>query len=66
MFLCQDSCLFQSYPKNCHINGLSSVWMNSDQLVYVLLSVLGHKILVFNLGSKIFISRTWLLAKLQG
>ena len=41
--------------------------MDSDQ-VYVLLSVFGEKILLFFLGSKVFLSRTQLLrlAKLEG
>ena len=41
------------------------VEMDSDQLVCVLLSVLGEKIPVFYLGSKIFCSRTQSWAKLQ-
>ena len=40
--------------------------LHSDQLVYGLLSVLGDKIPVLCLGSKIFLSRTYLLANLQG
>ena len=58
-----------------HIIGLSRVEMDSaneamtiDQLVqvYVLLSVFGEKTPVLHLGSKIFLSRSQLLAKLQG
>ena len=44
---------------------LSRVGMDSDQLVYVLLSDFGEKIPVFFSGSKIFLSRSQLLAKLQ-
>ena len=40
--------------------------MDCDQLVYVLLSDFWEKAPVVFLGSKIFLSRTQLLAKLQG
>ena len=51
-------------------NNLPYYWvfseLDSDQRVYVLQSVSGKKIPDFNLGSKIFHSRTQSLAKLQG
>ena len=49
----------------CNILGLSRVGMDSDQLVCVLLSFFGEEKPVFWLGSKIFPSRTLLLARLQ-
>ena len=52
----------------CHIVGFSGGRMPvySNQQVYALISVLGDKIPDFQLGSKLFLARTYLLAKLQG
>ena len=49
-----------------HFIELNPVEMGSDQQVYVLLSVLVKKILVFRLGRKKICSRTQLRGKLQG
>ena len=50
----------------CHIVGISSVRMDSDQQVYASPSILGEKIPTLCLGSKIFLSRSQVLAKFQG
>ena len=67
-FLCFLNLRIWSSPKykaSCHIIGLYSVGMDSDQPICVLLLVLGKKIPVFYLSSKIFYSRTRLWVKWQ-
>ena len=67
-FLCFLNLRIWSSPKykvSCHIIGLYSVGMDSDQLVCVLLLVLGRKIPAFYFSSKIFYSRTRLWVKWQ-
>ena len=64
------SCCLLKFSKKhrliCHNIGLANVRMDSYNWVYILLLVLGEKMPVFYLGSKISCSRAQLLAKLQG